>query len=209
MEDRGQSAPPGTIRAFIAIELESDVLKALDRVQSELKRQVPGNPVRWTASSGIHLTLKFLGNVPTGQVPQITAGLERACAPFESFPLSFAHLGCFPNLQRPRVVWVGLESASGVLTDLQRAVEAEIAPLGYPTEERGFTPHLTLGRAQRTASTDELRAVGRLIGERQVDQVASMRVNEVSLMRSDLRRTGAVYTRLFEAPLQGRPGAMT
>lgn len=204
MEDKAERAPSGTVRAFIAIELERDVLKALDRVQSELRRQVRGNAVRWTASSGIHLTLKFLGNVPLEQVPAITAGLARACAPFQSFPLSFAHLGCFPNLQRPRVVWVGLESASGVLSDLQRAVEAEIAPLGYPTEERGFTPHLTLGRAQRTASTEELRAVGRLIGEREVDQVASMRVDEVSLMRSELKPTGAVYTCLYKAPLQGQ-----
>lgn len=209
MEDKGERAPSGTIRAFIAIELERDVLKALDGVQSELKRQVRGNAVRWTASSSIHLTLKFLGNVPARQVPAITAGLARACAPFQSFPLSFAHLGCFPNLQRPRVVWVGLESASGVLMDLQRVVETEIEPLGYPTEERGFTPHLTLGRAQRTASTEELRAVGRLIGERQVDQVASMWVNEVSLMRSELRPTGAVYTCLYTVPLHGRAGGTT
>jgi RNA 2',3'-cyclic 3'-phosphodiesterase len=201
MEDK---APSGTVRAFIAIELERDVLKALDRVQSELKRRVRGDSVRWTSSSGIHLTLKFLGNVPADQVPAIVSGIERACVPFESFPLSFADLGCFPNLQRPRVVWVGLESASDVLMALQHAVEIEIAPLGYPPEERGFTPHLTLGRAQRTASTEDLRTVGRLIGERQVGQIASMQVNAVSLMRSELRPAGAVYTCLHEVPLGER-----
>jgi RNA 2',3'-cyclic 3'-phosphodiesterase len=206
MEDRAERSPAGTIRAFIAIELERDVLKALDRLQSELKRRVRGDPVRWTASSSIHLTLKFLGNVPVDQVPALDAGIERACALFDPFPLSFAHLGCFPNPQRPRVVWVGLESASGVLMDLQGAVETEIAPLGYPTEERGFTPHLTLGRAQRTASTEELRSVGRSIGEGQIGQIASMQVNAVSLMRSELRPTGAVYTCLRAVPLGRRVG---
>jgi RNA 2',3'-cyclic 3'-phosphodiesterase len=196
-------APSGTIRAFIAIELERDVLQALDDVQRELKRRVHGNPVRWTASSGIHLTLKFLGNVPAGQVPQIMSAIERVGATAQAFPLSFAHLGCFPNLQRPRVVWVGLESASGVLLALQQAVEEAVAPLGYPTEERGFTPHLTLGRAQRTASTEELRALGRVIAEQQATQVASMWVDAVSLMRSELRPSGAIYTCLARVLLGG------
>jgi len=199
-------APSGTVRAFIAIELERDVLQALDQVQSDLRRRVQGNPVRWTASSSVHLTLKFLGNVPVAQAPAIVAGLERAGGDVPAFPLSFAHLGCFPNLQRPRVVWVGLESASGVLLTLQQAVEDEIAPLGYPAEERGFTPHLTLGRAQRTASTEELRAVGRVIAERHATEVASMRVDAVSLMRSELRPAGSVYTCLARVPLGGTAG---
>jgi RNA 2',3'-cyclic 3'-phosphodiesterase len=203
MEDR---APSGMIRAFIAIELERDVLQALDQVQRELKRRVHGNPVRWTASNGIHLTLKFLGNVPVGQVPEIVAGIERAGATVRAFPLAFAHLGCFPSLPRPRVIWVGLESASGVLLALQQAVEDAISPLGYPTEERGFTPHLTLGRAQRTASTEELRVVGRVIAERQGIQVAAMQVDAVSLMRSELRPSGAVYTCLAKVLLDGAAG---
>jgi 2'-5' RNA ligase len=204
-----ESTPPGTVRAFIAIELERDVLKALNHLQAELKRQVRGDPVRWTASSGIHLTLKFLGSTPASQVAEIVSGIERACATFEPFSLTFAHLGCFPNLQRPRVVWVGLESASGALMAVQRAVEDEISPLGYPTEQRGFTPHLTLGRAQRSAAPEDLRALGRMIAEQQVGQVASMRVEAVNLMRSDLRPTGAVYTSLARIPLGGRTEGRT
>lgn len=192
-------------RAFIAIELDHAVLKALDRAQSELKREVPPGVVRWVKGSGIHLTLKFLGDVPAGQIQDLDAALRRACGSCGPFTLSIVGLGCFPNPGRPRVVWVGVEEPGGVLGKLQQAVEREIAPLGYPTESRAFSPHLTLGRAQRSASKSELRALGDVVVLRRVGQLAQMEVSAVSLIRSDLRPTGAVYTPLAQVPLEGAP----
>ena len=193
------------VRAFIAIELDNAVLTALDRVQTELKREIPSGVVRWVQGSGIHLTLKFLGDVPAGQIQDLEAGLRRACDPFGPFTVAIAGLGCFPNPGRPRVVWVGVEETSGVLGKLQQAVEREIAPLGYPTESRAFSPHLTLGRAQRKASKSELRLLGDAVVSRRVGQLAQMEVRAVSLIRSDLRPTGAVYTPLAQVSLEGAP----
>ena len=193
------------VRAFIAIELDHTVLKALDRVQAELKREVPNGVVRWVKSSGIHLTLKFLGDVPAGQIQDLDAGLRRACGSFRPLTLVIAGLGCYPNPGRPRVVWVGVEEPGGVLGNLQQAVEREIAPLGYPSEARTFSPHLTLGRAQRMASKSELRSLGDVVVSRRVGQLAQMEVSAVSLIRSDLRPTGAVYTPLAQASLEAAP----
>lgn len=192
-----------TVRAFIAIELDHAVLRALDKLQAELKRDSSQKAVRWVESSGIHLTLKFLGDVPIGQLEDLNAGLQRACYGFAPFAISCAGLGCFPNPNRPRVIWVGVDEPRGVLAELQQAVEREIAPLGYPTEDRPFSPHLTLGRVRREASRDDVRRLGQLIAARQVGKLAQMEARAVSLIRSELRPTGAVYTRLFDVSLRG------
>ena len=192
-----------SIRAFIAIELDQAVLRALDKLQAELKQGSSQKAVRWVESSGIHLTLKFLGDVLMAQLDDLKAGLQRACQSFAPFIISCAGLGCFPNPSRPRVIWVGVEEPHGVLAELQRAVEREIAPLGYPTEDRPFSPHLTLGRVRREASRDDVRRLGELVTSRQVGKLAQMEARAVSLIRSDLRPTGAVYTRLVKVNLEG------
>lgn len=190
------------VRSFIAIELDDAVLRALDKLQVELKREVPQKAVRWVASSSIHLTLKFLGDTPVAQLEDLNAGLQRACQSFGPFAIVCSGLGCFPNPSRPRVVWVGIVEPREILIELQRAIEREIAPLGYPTEGRGFSPHLTLGRVARDASRDDLRRLGELIVSHQVGKLAWMEARAVSLIRSELKPTGAVYTRLHEVELR-------
>jgi 2'-5' RNA ligase len=112
-----------------------------------------------------------------------------------------AGLGCFPNARRPRVVWVGLDEPTGALARLREAVEAEVAPLGFPTERRPFSPHLTLGRVNRRASKSEVREIGQVVAASMVGQIDEMTVTLVSYIKSDLRPTGAVYTTLLDAEL--------
>jgi len=192
-----------TIRAFIAIELDHAVLKALDKLQTELRRDSSQKAVRWVDAGGIHLTLKFLGDVPIAQLDDLNVGLQRACQGFAPFIISCVGLGCFPNPSRPRVIWVGVDEPRGILAELQRAVEREIAPLGYPAEDRPFSPHLTLGRVRREASRDDMRRLGELVTGHQVGKLAQMETRAVSLIRSDLRPTGAVYTQLAKVTLKG------
>ncbi len=190
------------IRAFIAIELDEPVKTALADVQRRLREAMPRDSVRWVRPGGVHLTLKFLGNVPAGQVADITRAIEAAAGQgIAPFSLTIGQLGCFPNLRRPRVVWVGVQEPTGALARLQGAVEKHIAPLGYPTEKRPFSPHLTLGRTQRRASPADVRRIGEVVGAAGVGQLAAMEVRAVGLIRSDLKPTGAVYTRLAEVLL--------
>jgi len=190
-----------TVRTFIAIELTPAILKRIGDLQARLKEDVPHGLVRWTRPGGIHLTLKFLGEVPVTQVDAIAEAMREACTPYASFSFAVGGLGCFPNPRRPRVIWVGVDEASGVLARLQRDVERAIKPLGYPPERRGFSPHLTLGRV-KGRDRDALQALGTYVSRAQV-RVGEMRATSVSLMRSDLLPGGAVYTELATAPLSG------
>lgn len=188
------------IRTFVAIELPEDVTSALAGLQSDLRQRLQTRAIRWVKPEAIHLTLKFLGDVPADQIDEVAMALRAACVGIPPFEFSLAGLGCFPNARRPNVVWVGLEGDLRLLHQLRDAVEAHIAPLGYPTERRAFEPHLTLGRVKR-ASPSEARAIGGEIEATKLGMVARVQVNQVSLMRSDLSPAGATYTRLAVVPL--------
>jgi len=191
------------IRTFIAIELGESIKDELTKLQERLKGEAPRGSVRWVRPGGIHLTLKFLGDVPADQIEEIARALQKSCQGFAPFSLSCGGLGCFPNLNRPRVVWVGIQEETGTLAQLHEAIEENVAPLGYPTEKRKFSPHLTLGRVQRRVGSGDRRRLGELVGALEIGTLGQMEVRSVNLMRSDLRPSGAVYTRLAEVELKG------
>ena len=188
------------IRTFIAIELSTDVLRQVGSLQERIKADMPPGLVRWVRPEGIHLTLKFLGDVQADRLETIAGALQAACAPHAPFTLTVGGMGVFPNSRRPRVVWVGVDEPTGTLSRLQRDVEQVIAPLGFPAERRPFSPHLTLGRVKRGRSAAELEALGQYTTRARV-RVAKMAVDVVYLMRSELSPAGARYTELATAPL--------
>ena len=192
------------IRSFIAIELNESINAALTDLQEQLKAKVPRGSVRWVRPEGIHLTLKFLGNVPANRIEEIERALIQACAGVPSFSFSVGGLGCFPNPRRPRVVWVGVQEETGTLARLQRAIENGMEKLGFAPEGRKFDPHLTLGRTQRRASPGDVRRLGQLVEETNIGELGQMEARVVSLIRSDLRPTGAVYTQLAAVGLEGK-----
>ena len=191
------------IRTFIAIELDETINAALTDLQGQLKAEAPRGSVRWVRPEGIHLTLKFLGDVPVNSIGEVEQALTQACAGFSAFSFSVEGLGCFPNPRRPRVVWVGVREESGALKRLQKAVEDGMEKLGFAPEGRRFHAHLTLGRTQRRASSGDVRRLGQLVTETDIGLLGQMEVRAVSLIKSDLRPTGAVYTQLAAARLGG------
>ena len=152
-----------TLRTFIAIELDEELKADLQRVQDRLREQVAPRSVRWVRPEAIHLTLKFLGDTPAGEGGGSQGCACQAAAQVSPFRFTVGGLGCFPNTRRPRVVWVGLQEPTGALARLRDAVEAQVAPLGFPTETRPFRPHLTLGRVQRHASKSEVSEIGEVV----------------------------------------------
>lgn len=193
------------IRTFIAIELPTQVQEALAITQNRLREAIakPGGeaPVRWVAPQSIHLTLKFLGDVPAERIPAVTQAVTQAAKGHKPVSLILAAAGCFPDLRRPRVIWVGLQGDLDALDRLQRAIEGALMHLGFPKEERAFTPHLTLGRLRDTATPQERQALGEATRGLAVPQVA-FTTEEIAVMRSDLQPTGAIYTRLASIPLE-------
>jgi 2'-5' RNA ligase len=188
-------------RLFIAIELPPNVLKAITQVQDDLKQAVPEHAIRWTRPEGIHLTLKFLGDVQTKHLNDLKTALSQIAAEHTVLELGIEGLGCFPNYARPRVLWVGLIGDTRSLQSLQTTVERYIAPLGFPTEKRGFKPHLTLGRTARSANRGDVTKIGGITQEHDIGHLTAWQVKSLSLMRSHLKPTGAQYTQIAEATL--------
>lgn len=189
------------LRTFVAVELDEELKDNLAHLQRRLRDQVPPRSVRWVRPEGIHLTLKFLGDTPLAKVDEVKAALTQAAFELQPFRFTVEGLGCFPNTHRPRVLWVGLQEPSGALHRLREAVEAHVAPVGFPTERRSFHPHLTLGRVQRYASKSEVREIGDMVSGSRIGLVDEMGVTAVSYIKSDLKPSGAVYTTLLEARL--------
>jgi len=193
-----------TIRAFIAVPLPHPLLDRLSALQRQLESQVPSRSVRWVRVEGIHLTLKFLGDTPTEKLPDIKRALAAVARHVPACTFTVGELGCFPNPRRPRVVWVGMQEPAGRLAALQDAIEEVMAPLGYPPEGRGFTPHLTLGRVRPGARRDEVSRVGEVVTGKTGEPLAEVSADHFALIRSVLKPTGAEYTTLEEFPLHGR-----
>ncbi len=182
------------IRAFIAVELPDFLKKELGRIESILKA---GNttPVKWVDFESIHLTLKFLGDIEADRTGEIVEGIKNACASVSPFELKINGLGVFPNPARTRVAWVGLVDATDELSLLQRNIEAEMEKLGYERDIRKFSPHLTLARVRDRASREERSRLGELISGTSFNG-GTFTVDSVNLMRSELMRQGAIYTRI-------------
>lgn len=187
------------IRSFIAIELSPQIREELEALQNRL--QSGGRfRARWVKPDGIHLTLKFLGNVAADKIEDISGVIEEAASGIPPFRLEVGELGAFPNLKNVRVVWLGMEGDMEQLTLLQHRVETGLEPIGFPPEKREFKPHLTLARLNDRAGKEERLECGRKIAETEFEPV-SMQVESVSLMRSRLERSGAVYSRLHSVNL--------
>jgi 2'-5' RNA ligase len=189
-----------TVRTFVAIELDAVLRAALSDLEAELRRAPLARLGRWVDPLGIHLTLKFLGNVPANQLPSLRQALHRAARTVAPFQLALVGLGSF-SPSRPRVIWVGVHEPSGALERLQCAVEREMGAIGFPPEGRPFSPHLTLARIHDQANGRERAELAAWIRAQDVGELGTMRVTEIALMRSDLRPSGALYTRLEAAQL--------
>lgn len=183
-----------TVRSFVAIELNEPARRALADLQRELRAATPARTIRWTDPSSIHLTLQFLGDVPLERISEIAAALQGVSRRVRPFAFDLGGLGVFPDRRRPRIVWVGVHDASGALLALQRRVGEVLTPLGFPPEARAFSPHVTIGRAARDTSPRDLFAVGEHIASSDVGIIQRVDVDHITLMRSDLRPGGSVYT---------------
>jgi 2'-5' RNA ligase len=189
------------IRAFVAIELDRAFQVALRQIQAPLKRSKVSHIARWVSPDSVHLTLKFLGNIPVNRVDEIRQAIVHSCEGFTPFAVSLVGLGCFPDARRPRVIWVGVGGDVETLTMLQQSVDSELTRIGFKPEKRGFTAHLTLARIRDRARPHERVELARLVTDAQAVPAVSMDVREVCFIRSDLKPTGAVYTRLAAVSL--------
>lgn len=146
------------IRAFIAIDLSKQILERIAQVSAQLQELGKKLPVKWVPVENIHLTLKFLGNVSLANLAFLEQSLAKLAGNFQPCEISVGGIGAFPKPQRPRVIWIGMEVPTE-LHNLQHSIELETVRLGYGREDRSFSPHLTIGRVLRNATSEEIRMI--------------------------------------------------
>jgi len=193
------------IRTFVTVELDAPLRQALAQAQAALRGRLeksvgPDARIQWIKPASIHLTLKFLGDIPEERVPDIQAALARVAGGHRRFTVDVEGLGVFPDVRAPRVMWVGLTAHVDALTRLAADVEVALGVIGFVPEPKPFHPHLTLARIKNRA-----RDVGRALSAggvlTQDAKLGFLSVAAVSLMKSDLQPSGSVYARLQEIPL--------
>lgn len=184
------------IRSFVAIELTQETRDKLVIIQEQIKQSQA--KVRWVNPDGIHLTLKFLGNIHPAQVDKIAETAARAVENEPPLTLRPSGLGAFPSRRKPRVIWVGMEGEVQRLTRIQARVENALEPLGFVREKRAFRPHLTIGRVK---DHRRIQALIDAMAELKISEFDSFDVTEIILYKSNLRPTGAIYTKLHRMPL--------
>ncbi len=191
-----------TVRSFIAILLPEELRLGLSKLQARLKT---GNKpwIKWADPNGIHLTLKFLGDVSVDRISEISRVMTEAAREIPPFHLETQGLGAFPNLKRVQVVWLGLGGELDKLSQLQQQIETGLSHLGFAPEARAFKAHLTLARLRSQASSDERQGLGQLILSTRLEASYIIKVETISLMRSQLSREGARYSQLSSVELGG------
>ncbi|MFQ6019767.1 MAG: RNA 2',3'-cyclic phosphodiesterase [Dehalococcoidia bacterium] len=187
-------------RLFVACELSAEIKQALAQMQAEL-RGCGLHRLRWVRPEGVHLTLKFLGETAAEKVPSIQEAVAAACRDSRSFAFSLGETGTFGDRRGPRVAWVGLSGEVEAIVELQERLESSLARQGFPREERPFSPHLTLARVPREIMGPEGPKILAAVEAVAVPTVAQ-RATEVSLMRSILGASGALYQRVAAWPLR-------
>lgn len=189
------------LRSFIAIDIPAHTRELIADCVLNFQRSIPGSLVRWVSINNIHLTLKFLGDVSLVDIKRLTDLLVAKPLQVKPFELSFENIGAYPSMLRPRILWVGVNAPPALLS-LYKHIENVVACLGFPVEERSFSPHLTIGRVIQHASAIDLAKLRAVLESARMGVFGTTYVESLKLYQSDLRSSGPIYTPLFTLPLK-------
>ncbi len=186
------------LRCFIAIEIPESIKRSISDLIDSLKKS--GAEVKWTAYENMHITLQFLGETDESLIPVIKETLGKILAPYAQFYIKITGVGCFPSGRRPRIIWVGMEE-SQTLINLYKDIADGMVKFGYQKEERGFTPHVTIGRVKSHKNMNELL---KRIDEVKTTRFSDFQAQHITLMKSELKPSGAKHYSLAEIPFGRR-----
>jgi 2'-5' RNA ligase len=190
------------LRLFVALDPPDAVRRRLGAIAGEMRRLAgrAAGEVKWVAPENVHLTLQFLGAVPEERVADVERAVAAAAAASRPLRLEVRGAGGFPSARRPRVLWAGVGGDVEALSALVAGLGRLLAPLGYPPEERSFSPHLTLGRARDARGAPGL---GGALAHASADEGVPWLADALTLFQSRLSPSGPRYHVLARAPLGG------
>lgn len=176
------------LRTFLALELKPDVQQAIGRIQNRLGNT--GADVKWVKPHNIHLTIKFLGDTPTSKLQGITDIIKDVVQPFPCFDITLTHLGAFPKIERPQVLWLGLEKGKDETIRLAETLEETFQRIGFAKEKRGFSPHVTIGRLRSSVNQSLLAKTMR---DFHFPSIIPQSIERLAFFKSTLTPQGPIY----------------
>jgi 2'-5' RNA ligase len=187
------------IRAFLAVDPPQEIFNGIIKIQERLRKAIQGD-IRWVRPEGIHLTLKFFGYVYESDIANISHVVKNNVANMKALMLNVTNLGAFPSVNRPRVLWLGIDGDTDALINLQTEIDAGFQDYGFKKEDRPFRPHLTLARIKEPKG---LVGLAETVTKNEDYIAGSFTVSGLTLFKSDLKPTGAIYTKLAHFPFPG------
>ena len=187
------------IRTFIAIELPDNIINAIGNMQKKIRRY--GLKIRWVRPENVHITLKFLGDIDPEMIQSIESCLKKTCKENNPIQLLSKGIGIFPGLKRPRVLWAGIGGDTDILKKLQQSLDDHLSTTGIPKEKRPFKGHLTVGRFKGHVDSKKLISVIKTFSTFETDPFYA---EALTLYQSNLKPSGAVYSKLSIVPLKNQ-----
>ena len=188
-----------TLRTFLAIELPDEVRSRIGKLQQSLMKC--GVSVKWVETQNLHLTMWFFGDIEEERIEDIRSATEEAALAVEPTEVKLEGLGAFPSAKRPRVIWVGVSDGRAQVLEIRKALEEKLELAGFARAKGKFSAHVTLGRVKD--QTARVALLSRELSEQEFP-ASEVFVREISGIKSDLTRTGPIYTKLFSVELGSR-----
>jgi 2'-5' RNA ligase len=185
------------VRTFIAVPVVGDAADSVARFAAEISKVCA--PVKWVKPGNLHVTLKFLGDLPRSRIPALVEAVRLACEGEARFEVTLRGAGAFPNIERARVLWVGMADGADRLAKLAEAIDQTTIDAGFPRADKAFRPHLTVGRARGSSAGS---GASRIISRNSDIELGIVGVEEVHVYSSKLTPSGPIYTSLAKIPLE-------
>ena len=189
-----------TLRTFIAVDFPIEIKEKIIEITAYFQSKLPPAQIKWVEPDHMHLTLKFMGETPHDKLVQIKQSIHQVISVFPSFEIEIKALGMYPNNQRPRVIWLGI-NAENYLILLHNQLDQALKGEGIKSDRRPFSPHLTIGRVRRNADQESIIQIGKILSQFKIASLGSIKIDEILYYQSVLTPQGPIYTILQSTSL--------
>lgn len=187
-------------RLFIAVQIPTDLITKITEISDYFQTQVPPNSMKWVDPANLHVTVKFLGEIPAEDIERIQTVLLQSVEGIAPFDLSIEKLGMYPNNQQPRTIWLDIQGKKPIKAYHDK-LDSLLQKAGFEKDRKSYSPHLTLARVCQRTDRETTHQIGEKLSAFKVDSLGTLKVGAVDLIQSKLTPQGPIYTTLYSAPL--------
>lgn len=188
------------MRTFIAADFPTDILTKAGKITADLKHQLPGGAIRWVSTDKMHLTIKFIGEIPKNKIDRVKDLMTNILSDQHSFNIGIQNMGTYPHINNPRVIWLGITQGAPLL-EIHKKLDEALTDLKVRSDRRKYSPHMTLARVRRDTDRDTVREIGDILSQFKVDSLGTITISEITLYKSNLTSQGPEYTPLHVVSL--------